>query len=97
MENNNHNQHIQNFKDFGLDITKNSAQIISESFNSTNYNGTTSFLFGAGACGLCIKLVKYNVVPIVTLGACTICTAYVGSASYKAVKEFIKDPTKGLP
>ena len=88
---------IENLKEFGSDVTKKSAEAISDSFNSTNFNGTTSYLSGAFACMCCLKMVKYNVVPVVTLATCTVATCYTGIATYKSVKEFIKNPTKGLP
>lgn len=90
-------RHIENLKDFGQDIIANSTQAIAKSFSSENRNGTSSFLFGSVACSLCLKMVSYNIVPVATIAVCTVCTCFIGRATYKATKEVIKNPLKGLP
>lgn len=84
------------FADFGSDIVKGTGKAITNSFNSTNGNSTMHILTGVGSIVLCHQMLKYNAIPLATMGVCIGAAIFNLSPAYKSVKAFLETPFKGF-
>jgi hypothetical protein len=86
----------ETFTDFYSDVVENSSKAVSDSFNSSNVNGTMGAVTAGLGCSLCFAMIKYNVVPLATLATCIGCSIFVAAPTYKSVKAVIKAPFEGF-
>ncbi len=82
--------------EFTNDVLKGTGRAVSESFNTTNINGTMAGIGAGTSCLLCMNLVKYNAVPLATFAICTGCSLFFVAPAYKSLKAVIEAPFRGF-
>lgn len=77
----------------GKDLAKGTFKAINETIQD---RGVVDSLNAAGACFLCVNLLKHNAIPIATALVCAGCGIFISVPVYKSVKQAIETPFKGF-
>lgn len=85
--------HKEDIKSFVNDFSINTTRAFIETIKS---NETAYFMNSAMLCGGCYRLIKYNFIPVATIGVCFAFSAYSTAPLYKSVKIFLNNPLKGF-